>query len=33
MRRRDAVLDVWGVERGGGTEWPIRKSEAEVRLG
>jgi acyl dehydratase len=28
------VLDVWvRVERGGATEWPIRKSEAEVRLG
>jgi len=27
------VLDVWvRVERDGGVEWPIRKSEAEVRL-
>jgi len=27
------VLDVWvRVERDGATEWPIRKSEAEVRL-
>ena len=30
---RTAVLDVWvKVERGGATEWPIRRSEAEVRL-
>ena len=30
---RTAVLDVWvTVERDGTTEWPIRKSEAEVRL-
>ena len=29
---RTAVLDVWvTVERDGATEWPIRKSEAEVR--
>jgi hypothetical protein len=28
-----ATLDVWvRVEREGATEWPIRKSEAEVRL-
>lgn len=28
------VLDVWvRVDRGGEAEWPIRKSEAEVRLG
>jgi hypothetical protein len=31
--RRIATLDVWvRVERGGETEWPIRKSTAEVRL-
>ncbi len=30
---RTAVLDVWvRVERDGANEWPIRKSEAEVRL-
>ena len=30
---RTAVLDVWvRVERNGAEEWPIRKSEAEVRL-
>ncbi|HEY7660610.1 MAG TPA: MaoC/PaaZ C-terminal domain-containing protein [Actinomycetota bacterium] len=30
---RTAVLDVWvRVRRGEATEWPIRKSEAEVRL-
>ncbi len=30
---RTTVLDVWvTVERDGTTEWPIRKSEAEVRL-
>lgn len=30
---RTVVLDVWvQVERGGDVEWPIRKSEAEVRL-
>jgi acyl dehydratase len=30
---RLAILDVWvRVERDGTTEWPIRKSEAEVRL-
>lgn len=30
---RTAVLDVWvRVERDGADEWPIRKSEAEVRL-
>jgi acyl dehydratase len=30
---RGAILDVWArVERDGETEWPIRKSEAEVRL-
>lgn len=30
---RTAVLDVWvRVERDGGDEWPIRRSEAEVRL-
>jgi acyl dehydratase len=30
---RVATLDVWvRVEREGATEWPIRKSEAEVRL-
>jgi acyl dehydratase len=29
---RTAVLDVWvSVERDGVTEWPIRRSEAEVR--
>lgn len=32
-RTRTALLDVWvSVERDGTTEWPIRKSEAEVRL-
>ena len=31
---RSATLDVWvRVERDGATEWPIRKSEAVVRLG
>lgn len=31
--RRIATLDVWvKVERDGTTEWPIRKSTAEVRL-
>ncbi len=31
---RTALLDVWvRVDRDGRTEWPIRKSEAEVRLG
>jgi len=30
---RTAVLDVWvRVERDGGVEWPIRRSEAEVQL-
>lgn len=30
---RTALLDVWvTVERNGTTEWPIRRSEAEVRL-
>ena len=30
---RTAVLDVWvRVERAGVQEWPIRKSEAEIRL-
>lgn len=30
---RTALLDVWvTVERDGTTEWPIRRSEAEVRL-
>lgn len=30
---RAAVLDVWvQVERDGNVEWPIRRSEAEVRL-
>ncbi len=30
---RRAVLDVWvAVERGGGTEFPIKRSEAEVQL-
>ena len=30
---RTAVLEVWvSLERDGATEWPIRKSEAEVRL-
>jgi acyl dehydratase len=30
---RTAILDVWvRVERDDATEWPIRKSEAEVRL-
>lgn len=30
---RTAVLDVWvTVERDGATDWPIRRSEAEVRL-
>jgi acyl dehydratase len=30
---RTGVLDVWvRVERGGAIEWPIRRSEAEVRL-
>lgn len=30
---RTAVLDVWvRLERDGATEWPIRRSEAEVRL-
>jgi len=32
-RSRTAVLEVWvTLERDGATEWPIRKSEAEVRL-
>ncbi|HJS25746.1 MAG TPA: MaoC/PaaZ C-terminal domain-containing protein [Actinomycetota bacterium] len=32
-RSRTAVLEVWvRVERGGRTEWPIRRSEAEIRL-
>ena len=31
--RRTATLDVWvKVERDGGVVWPIRRSEAEVRL-
>ena len=31
--RGTATLDVWvSVERGGELEWPIRRSEAEVRL-
>jgi acyl dehydratase len=31
--RRTATLDVWvRLERDGATEWPIRRSEAEVRL-
>jgi acyl dehydratase len=31
--RRIATLDVWvSVERDGALEWPIRRSEAEVRL-
>ena len=31
--RRTATLDVWvTVERDGALEWPIRRSEAEVRL-
>ena len=31
--QRVATLDVWvRVEREGATEWPIRRSEAEVRL-
>jgi acyl dehydratase len=31
--RRTATLDVWvTVERDGAVEWPIRRSEAEVRL-
>jgi acyl dehydratase len=31
-RTRTAVLEVWvTLERDGATEWPIRKSEAEVR--
>lgn len=31
---RTALLDVWvTVERGGTTEWPIKRSEAEIRLG
>ena len=31
--RRTATLDVWvTVEREGAVEWPIRRSEAEVRL-
>jgi acyl dehydratase len=30
---RTAVLDVWvRLERDGRTEWPIRRSEAEIRL-
>jgi hypothetical protein len=30
---RTAVLDVWvRVQRDDGVEWPIRKSQAEVRL-
>jgi hypothetical protein len=30
---RVVILDVWvRLERDGATEWPIRKSEAEVRL-
>jgi acyl dehydratase len=29
-----ALLEVWvTVERGGVTEWPIKRSEAEIRLG
>ena len=32
-KTRTAVLEVWvTLERDGATEWPIRKSEAEVRL-
>jgi acyl dehydratase len=32
-KARTAVLDVWvRVQRDDGVEWPIRKSEAEVRL-
>jgi len=32
-RARTAVLEVWvRVDRDGAEEWPIRKSEAEVRL-
>jgi len=31
--RRTATLDVWvTVERDGAVQWPIRRSEAEVRL-
>lgn len=31
--RRTAILDVWvRVDRGGKQAWPIRRSEAEVRL-
>jgi acyl dehydratase len=31
--RRTATLEVWvRVERDGGVEWPIRRSEAEIRL-
>jgi len=31
---RTALLDVWvTVERDGATEWPIKRSEAEIRLG
>ena len=31
--RRTAILEVWvRVDRAGGREWPIRRSEAEVRL-
>lgn len=31
---RTALLDVWvTVERDGTTEWPIKRSEAEIRLG
>jgi acyl dehydratase len=34
QERRTALLDVWvRLERDGATEWPIRRSEAEVRLG
>jgi acyl dehydratase len=30
---RTVLLDVWvTVERGGTTEWPIKRSEAEIRL-
>jgi acyl dehydratase len=31
---RTAILEVWvRLERDGRTEWPIRRSEAEIRLG
>ena len=34
VKTRTAMLDVWvRLERNGTTEWPIKRSEAEVRFG